>query len=59
MPNWNAMTIPLTTPMPKDTAKIFCQKKKIPPHRVAGSKPAPFHETKLAKPMVKERAHGS
>ncbi len=27
VPNWKAMTMPLTTPMPKDTAKIFCQKK--------------------------------
>ena len=26
MPNWNGMTIPETTPMPKDTAKILIQK---------------------------------
>jgi len=26
VPNWNGMTIPDTTPMPNDTAKIFTQK---------------------------------
>ena len=26
VPNWNAMTMPVTTPMPKETAKTFSQK---------------------------------
>ena len=26
VPNWNGMTIPETTPMPNDTAKILIQK---------------------------------
>ena len=27
VPNWKLITIPLTTPMPNETAKIFSQKK--------------------------------
>src|SRR5580704_2363917 len=34
MPNWNAMTIPVTTPRPNTTAKIFSQNSKTP--RYAG-----------------------
>jgi hypothetical protein len=26
VPNWNGMTMPETTPIPKETAKIFIQK---------------------------------
>ena len=28
VPNWKAMTIPVTTPMPNDTAKTLSQKSK-------------------------------
>src|SRR5947207_11679576 len=28
VPNWNAITTPVTTPMPNDSAKIFSQKSK-------------------------------
>ena len=29
VPNWKAMTIPVTTPMPNDTAKTLSQKSKM------------------------------
>ncbi|MNM54722.1 hypothetical protein D3C81_658500 [compost metagenome] len=49
------MTMPLTTPMPKDTAKIFCQKKNSSRHTVLRVR-SQRHSTKasqLAVPMVK------
>ena len=29
VPNWKAMTMPVTTPMPKDTANTFSQNSNI------------------------------
>lgn len=55
VPNWKAMTMPLTTPMPNDTAKIFCQKKYSSRHtgNFVRSHRHSMKASQLAVPMVK------
>ena len=55
VPNWKLMTMPLTTPMPNETAKIFNQKKYRSRHRSSfvRSQRHSMKASQLAKPIVK------
>src|SRR6476619_2185189 len=54
VPNWKLMTMPETTPMPNDTAKIFSQKKYTSRHRSSRvrSQRHSMKASQLASPMV-------
>ena len=54
VPNWKLMTMPDTTPMPNDTAKIFSQKKYTSRHRSSRvrSQRHSMKASQLARPMV-------
>src|SRR5271157_5890090 len=55
VPNWNAMTMPLTTPMPKDNANTFSQKSKTrrKTTRPVNSRAPSIVASQAARPMVK------
>jgi hypothetical protein len=55
VPNWKLITMPLTTPMPNDTAKIFTQKKYRSRHSASRvrSQRHSRNASQCARPMVK------